>query len=158
MHHLGTQWRCQCNGCFGGRYEGLAKKGGLMMRMMTKTEWSPAPATPTVPSIIMPWCWSSQFSSSWSLSWSSPPSRWKNHHHLGNPPPKKLTWQWKIHHLKMYFLLKMGIFQCHVSFQGCKSTVRGFLWKKRFATCLWSDSSALMGNHLLGRPSAVWSF
>ena len=31
---------------------------------------------------------------------------------------KKLTWQWKIHHLKMYFLLKMGIFQCHVSFQG----------------------------------------
>ena len=22
---------------------------------------------------------------------------------------RKLTWQWKIHHLKMYFLLKMGI-------------------------------------------------
>ena len=30
-------------------------------------------------------------------------------------------WQWTIHQLqlKMYFLLKMGIFQCHVSFQGC---------------------------------------
>ena len=25
-------------------------------------------------------------------------------------PPRKLTWQWKLHHLKMYFLLKMGIF------------------------------------------------
>ncbi len=33
-------------------------------------------------------------------------------------PSRKLRWQWKIHHLKMYFLLKMGIFQCHVSFQG----------------------------------------
>ena len=31
----------------------------------------------------------------------------------------KLTWQWKIHHLKMYLLLNMGVFQCHVSFQGC---------------------------------------
>ena len=34
-------------------------------------------------------------------------------------PPRKLTWQWKLHHVKMYFLLKMGIFQCHVSFHGC---------------------------------------
>ena len=33
--------------------------------------------------------------------------------------PRKLTWQWTIHHLKMHFLLKIGIFQCHVSFQGC---------------------------------------
>ena len=31
---------------------------------------------------------------------------------------------WKIHHLKMYFLLKMWIFQCHVSFAGCNP------WKK----------------------------
>ena len=41
----------------------------------------------------------------------------------GNDPiwllPWKLTWQWRIHHLKMYFLVKMVIFQCHVSFQGC---------------------------------------
>ena len=34
--------------------------------------------------------------------------------------PRKPTWQWKIYHLKTYFLLvlKMGMFQCHVSFQG----------------------------------------
>ena len=38
--------------------------------------------------------------------------------------PRKLTCQGKPHHLKMYFLLKMGIFQCHVSFHGCK----GKLW------------------------------
>ena len=36
--------------------------------------------------------------------------------------PKKLTNGHdcrNIHHLKMYFLLKIGIFQCHVSFRGC---------------------------------------
>ena len=32
---------------------------------------------------------------------------------------RKLTWLWKTHHLKMYFLLQIGIFQCRVSFQGC---------------------------------------
>ena len=32
--------------------------------------------------------------------------------------PWKLTWHWKINHLKMYFLLKMGSFHCHVSFSG----------------------------------------
>ena len=36
-------------------------------------------------------------------------------------PPQKLTCQQKTHHWKMYFLLKLGIFQCHVSFQGSKS-------------------------------------
>ena len=41
--------------------------------------------------------------------------------------PRKLTWQWEIHHLKMYFLLKLGIFQCHVSFQGCNEAI--FSWK-----------------------------
>ena len=34
-------------------------------------------------------------------------------------PPRKLTWQWTIHHLKMYFRFRIWIFQCHVSFQGC---------------------------------------
>ena len=29
--------------------------------------------------------------------------------------PQKRTWQWNIHHLKMYFLLKMVIFQCQFS-------------------------------------------
>ena len=35
-------------------------------------------------------------------------------------PPRKLTWQWNIQHLKTYFLLNMGIFQCDFSFQGCR--------------------------------------
>ena len=53
--------------------------------------------------VYPPWkltCWSSQFSSSWSLSWSSsPPSRWTNHHHLGNLPPQKTNMTgWKLHH------------------------------------------------------------
>ena len=29
-------------------------------------------------------------------------------------PPIKLTWQWKLDKLKMYFILKMGMFHCHV--------------------------------------------
>ncbi len=33
--------------------------------------------------------------------------------------PGKLTWQWKMDPLKMYFLLQMGIFYCHVSFLEC---------------------------------------
>ena len=32
--------------------------------------------------------------------------------------PRKQTWQWKIHHLKMYFLLNIGMFHCHVSLFG----------------------------------------
>ena len=35
---------------------------------------------------------------------------------FGEYHPWKLTWQWKIHHLKMYLLLDMVIFNCHVSF------------------------------------------
>jgi len=38
---------------------------------------------------------------------------------LINVPTRKLTWQWKTHHLKMYFLVKIDIFQCHARFQGC---------------------------------------
>ena len=34
-------------------------------------------------------------------------------------PSGKLTWQWKMDHLKMYFLLKMGIFHCYVSLPEC---------------------------------------
>ena len=34
-------------------------------------------------------------------------------------PRRKVAWQWKILRLKMYFLSNMGIFQCHVGFQGC---------------------------------------
>ena len=38
--------------------------------------------------------------------------------HNKHYPPWKLTWQWKIAHLKMYFLSKMVIVQWHVSFRG----------------------------------------
>ena len=31
------------------------------------------------------------------------------------PPPRKLTWQWKIHQLKMYFLLEIVIFHLAIS-------------------------------------------
>ena len=34
-------------------------------------------------------------------------------------PSKTNMTGWKIHHMKMYFLLKMEIFQCHVIFHGC---------------------------------------
>ena len=44
-------------------------------------------------------------------------------------PPGKLTWQWKTHYLKMYFLLKIGIFQCHVGFHwGSKKTHLYHFW------------------------------
>ena len=33
----------------------------------------------------------------------------------GEVPSGKLAWQWKMDLLKMYSLLKMGIFHCHVS-------------------------------------------
>ena len=38
----------------------------------------------------------------------------------GFTPLKTKMTGWKIHYLKMYFLLNMGIFQCHVGFQGCR--------------------------------------
>ena len=31
--------------------------------------------------------------------------------------PQKLTWLWKVRHLKMYFLLNMWILPCHASFR-----------------------------------------
>ena len=45
--------------------------------------------------------------------------------------PGKLTWQWKMEPLKMYFLLNMGIFHCYVSLicsynPSCHSLVTNF--------------------------------
>ena len=37
---------------------------------------------------------------------------------------QKLTWQWNIHHLKMYVLLNMAIFRCHDSFRECNCLLR----------------------------------
>ncbi len=37
-----------------------------------------------------------------------------------NYPPRKLTWQWKIHHLKSFEdVFPIENRECHVSFQGC---------------------------------------
>ena len=38
----------------------------------------------------------------------------------------------KIHHLKMYFLLNMGIFQCLVSFRECNSINQILALKRNF--------------------------
>ena len=43
-----------------------------------------------------------------------PPQKKKNNMTMENPPVEDVL---------LYFLLKMGIFQCHVSFQGCSNTV-----------------------------------
>ncbi len=48
---------------------------------------------------------------------------------------QKLTWKCKIRHLNMYFLLKMVIFQCHVSFQGCTDQLKCQKPKKK-TTCV----------------------
>ena len=64
--------------------------------------------------------------------------RWKKHK---NYPPWKLRWQWNIHHLKVYLLLKMVIFhdffQCHVGFQGCISREDFFFLCKHIAEIRW---------------------
>ena len=36
--------------------------------------------------------------------------------------PKKIASQWNIHHLKLYFLLILAMFQSHASFQGVKKS------------------------------------
>ena len=49
-------------------------------------------------------------------------------------PSSKLTWQWKMDLLKMYSLLKMGIFHCHVSLLECNSSFyrsRSEVWPAR---------------------------
>ena len=43
----------------------------------------------------------------------------QNYQELRELHPGKLTWQWKNNYLKLYILLKMVIFHCHVSFRGC---------------------------------------
>ena len=40
---------------------------------------------------------------------------------LDTPPPKTSMTGWNIHHLKMYFLLKMWSFERHVNFPECIS-------------------------------------
>ncbi len=47
--------------------------------------------------------------------WESSPNRGENK----EIPSGKLTWQWKMDLLKMYSLLKMGIFHCYVRLPEC---------------------------------------
>ena len=49
-------------------------------------------------------------------------------------PRRKPTWQWKVRHLKMYLLLKMVIFQCHLSFQRCTVYIKQSYWDVSFGT------------------------
>ena len=66
-----------------------------------------------------------RFSTSWKrpTTWSLPKGAadfggpcWQHIYCPQKLPSGKLTWQWKITLLKMYSLLKMGIFHCYVSF------------------------------------------
>ncbi len=64
--------------------------------------------------------------------------------------PQKLTGHWKTKHLKMYLLLNMVIFHCHVSFQGCTcwnprmlywDLLLIFIWVERLSAIdSWNDS------------------
>ena len=51
-------------------------------------------------------------------------------------PPGKLTWLWITHHLKLYFLLKMRILQCHVGFWG-------YTTYQNLSTVPWSETAQL---------------
>ena len=68
-------------------------------------------------------------------------------------PPKKLTWQENIHHLKMYFLLKIVMFQCHVSFQGCMWYVKSLEKTSRFNSSHVKEKS-MKSSHVF----LVWTF
>ena len=56
-----------------------------------------------------------------------PQNQWNFEGQLPDLPFGKLTWQWKMDLLKMYSLLKMVIFHCHVSLLEGKSTCRNLL-------------------------------
>ena len=65
------------------------------------------------------WLWASSKSCLWLSSYFCPK---KSHGKTGKPrwiTPRKTNMTENPPWMKMYFLLKMGIFQCHVSFQGC---------------------------------------
>ncbi len=75
---------------------------------------------------------------------------------LGVPSPK-LTWQQKIHRLKMYFLLKMWIFEYHVSFHGGKKNKRTLKPPTRKSTFFLSTPIGSWNNTLLLVSLHVWS-
>ena len=60
-------------------------------------------------------------------------------------PSAKLTWQWKMDHLKMYSLLKMGMFHCHVSLPECSNAKNWCVVQKSQAWLVVFLSSSLSG-------------
>ena len=62
------------------------------------------------------------------------------------PPKTNMTME-KSNPLKMYFLLKIGIFQCHVSFQGCIQNLWASCSTKWWFHCLRKKSPRSMGFH-----------
>ncbi len=54
--------------------------------------------------------------------------------------PGKLLWKWKTNHLKMYIILKLVMFHCHVSFRDVFGTVG-----------IWSDMFVLQDLQAKGR-------
>ena len=85
---------------------------------------------------------------------------------IQNTLPRKLIWQWKIHHLKMYFLLKMEIFQCHVSFRECTFKRDGswtmYLRLQVFFSSFWTSfrlylrSVSVQPGTLSSRRDSTW--
>ena len=71
-------------------------------------------------------------------------------YNLPRIPSGKLTWQWKMDLLKMYSLLKMGIFHCHVRLPECNSfggwskfpsdLMSTFLWTQNTRKTTWQNN------------------
>ena len=80
---------------------------------------------------------------------------WLGEHDL---PPGKLTCPLKITGWKMYFLLKMGNFPCHVSFHGCTSSMQNtnlHLHDKIDHLCIWRSVDSVGGS---GLPTNIAPF
>ena len=85
---------------------------------------------------------------------------WRDGGNEGVYPVRKLTWQWKIMenqpNLKMHFLLNMGIFHCHVSFQGCVQEIKCPFWGG-WDGLDWSGLFSLKGGMVVVRhPWICW--
>ena len=67
--------------------------------------------------------------------------------------PKTTASQWNIHHLKLYFLLILAMFQSHASFQGCIS-----FWREEIAFPIQAANHSVLRQGALpidGRNQAI---
>ena len=71
--------------------------------------------------------------------------------HSGN-----LTQRWKIHHLKMYFLFKIGIFHCYVCLPEGKCHFRQRLAKSDSCSCALSRDDARAMEGWWTKPRNGW--